>query len=178
MLVVVVMGVSGCGKSTIGPLLAAALGGDYREGDAFHPPANVAKMKSGQPLDDADRKPWLEAMAAAIADWSQRDRPTVLSCSALKRRYRDVLRSGSTDLRFVHLAGDKALIADRLAARQDHFMPAALLDSQFAALEPPGSDEAVVVSIDQTPDAIVAETVAGLRSPPHQGGEKVAQIAR
>jgi carbohydrate kinase (thermoresistant glucokinase family) len=166
MLVVVLMGVSGCGKSTIGPKLAAALGGDYVEGDAFHPPANVAKMKSGRPLDDADRQPWLEAMATAIRDWATKDRPTVLSCSALKRRYRDILRRGSSELRFVHLAGDKALIARRLAARKGHFMPAALLDSQFAALEPPGPDEAVVISIDQTPDAIVQEAVAQLSTSP------------
>ncbi|HKU95543.1 MAG TPA: gluconokinase [Vineibacter sp.] len=177
MLVVVVMGVSGCGKSTIGPKLAAALDGDYAEGDAFHPPANVAKMKSGQPLDDADRKPWLEAMAAAISRWSRQARPTVLSCSALKRAYRDILRTGSPELRFVHLAGDKALIAARLAARTDHFMPRALLDSQFATLEPPGIDEAVTVSIDQPPDAIVAEAAARLSPSPRAGGEKVARSA-
>jgi gluconokinase len=166
MLVVVVMGVSGSGKTTIGPMLAAALGGDYAEGDAFHPPANVAKMKSGQPLGDADRRPWLEAMAAAIRDWSQKDRPTVLSCSALKRGYRDILRGGSPELRFVHLAGDKPLIAARLAARKGHFMPATLLDSQLATLEPPGPDEAITVSIDQAPDAIVAEAVAHLLTSP------------
>jgi carbohydrate kinase (thermoresistant glucokinase family) len=177
MRVVVVMGVSGCGKSTIGPRLAAALGGDYAEGDAFHPPANVAKMTSGQPLDDADRRPWLQAMAAAIRVWSLKDRPTVLSCSALKRAYRDILRTGSGELRFVHLAGDKALIAARLAARTDHFMPATLLDSQFAALEPPGPDEAITVSIDQPADAIIAEAVAQLGPSPRAGGEKVARSA-
>jgi gluconokinase len=165
MLVMVVMGVSGSGKSTIGPRLAAALDGDYAEGDAFHPPANIAKMKRGAPLDDADRKPWLEAMAAAIRGWSQAARPTVLSCSALKRQYRDILRSGAADVRFVHLAGDKTLIAARLAARKGHFMPPALLDSQFAVLEPPGPDEAIVVSIDQPPDAIVAEVLAKLKTP-------------
>lgn len=162
MLVIVVMGVSGSGKSTVGPRLAAALGGDYAEGDAFHPPANIAKMKRGEPLDDVDRKPWLEAMAAAIRGWSQAARPTVLSCSALKRKYRDILRSGAADVQFVHLAGDKALIAARMAARKGHFMPPSLLDSQFAVLEPPGPDEAIVVSIDQPPDAIVAEALARL----------------
>lgn len=164
MRVVVLMGVSGCGKSTVGPRLAAALGANYVEGDSFHPRTNVAKMKRGQPLDDADRQPWLEAMAAAIRDWAQKQLPTVLGCSALKRRYRDVLRSGAPSLRFVFLAGDKALIASRLAARQDHFMPATLLDSQFAALEPPGDDEAITVSIDQDPDAIVAEALTHLVS--------------
>jgi gluconokinase len=162
MLVVVVMGVSGSGKSTVGPRLATALGGDYAEGDAFHPAANIAKMKRGEPLDDADRKPWLEAMAAAIRGWSQAERPTVLSCSALKRKYRNILRGGAADLRFVHLAGEKALIAARMAARKDHFMPSALLDSQFVVLEPPGPDEAIIVSIDQPPDAIVAEALAKL----------------
>ncbi len=171
MLVVVVMGVSGCGKTTVGPRLATALDGDYAEGDTFHLPANVAKMKSGQALDDTDRKPWLEAMAAAIADWSRGPRPTVLSCSALKRRYRDILRTGSPALRFVYLAGDKALIAARLAARKGHFMPATLLDSQLAALEPPGDDEAITISIDQPPDAIVAEAVERLSKSLH--GEPV-----
>jgi gluconokinase len=160
--VIVLMGVSGCGKSTVGPKLAAALGGDYADGDVFHPPANVAKMKSGQPLDDADRQPWLEAMAGAISDWSRKQRPVVLSCSALKRRYRDVLRTGSPDLRFIHLAGEKALIAARLAARKGHFMPPALLDSQFAALETPGLDEAITIPIDQPPDAIVDEAMRTL----------------
>jgi carbohydrate kinase (thermoresistant glucokinase family) len=166
--VIVLMGVSGCGKSTIGPRLAAALGADYREGDAFHPLSNVAKMRSGTPLTDDDRRPWLEAMAIAMRDWSRQNRSTVLSCSALKRRYRDMLRTGAPDACFVHLAGDKALIAARLAERTDHFMPPALLDSQFAALEPPGPDEAIAVSIDQTPDAIVAEALKRLM---HRAGD-------
>jgi gluconokinase len=163
MLVVVMMGVSGCGKSTVGIKLAGMLGADFVEGDDFHPPANVAKMKAGHALDDTDREPWLETIALAIRDWSHRDRPTVLSCSALKYKYRDILRGGSPELRFVYLAGDKALIAARLAARKGHFMPAELLDSQFATLEPPGPEEAITVSINQPPDAIAAEALAALK---------------
>jgi gluconokinase len=160
MLVVVLMGVSGSGKSTIGPLLAAALGGEYVEGDSFHPAANVEKMKSGAPLDDADRQPWLEAMAAAIRDWRRGEHPVVLSCSALKQRYRDLLRGDTPDVRFVWLKGDKALIAGRLAARRGHFMPASLLDSQFAALEPP--TDAIEADIRLAPDVLVRDVVAQL----------------
>ena len=137
MLVVVLMGVSGSGKSTVGPLIAEALGGKYVEGDRFHPPENVAKMKSGTPLDDADRKPWLEAIAAAIRDWQRGPHPVVISCSALKQSYRDLLSHDASGLRFVWLKGDKDLIAARLAARRGHFMPPSLLDSQYRILEPP-----------------------------------------
>lgn len=149
----VVMGVSGCGKSTVGKLIAEALNARYAEGDSFHPPANVEKMRGGQPLDDDDRAPWLAAMAAAIRDWNTKGETVVLACSALKRRYRDVLRSGG-DVRFIHLAGDKALIAARLAARTGHYMPPTLLDSQFATLEPPGDDEAITVSVDGSAEMI------------------------
>jgi gluconokinase len=153
MLVVVLMGVSGSGKSTIGPLLAASLGGAYFEGDRFHPAANVEKMKSGIPLDDTDRQPWLEAMAAAIRGWRSGPHPVVLSCSALKQRYRDVLRGGAPDVRFVWLKGDKAVIAERLSTRRGHFMPASLLDSQFAALEPP--QDAIEADIRLAPEVLV-----------------------
>jgi carbohydrate kinase (thermoresistant glucokinase family) len=153
MTVYVVMGVSGSGKSTVGKLIAGKLGGQYAEGDSFHPPENVEKMRQGHPLDDNDRAPWLAAMAAAIRDWNARGETVVLSCSALKRRYRDVLRTGG-DVSFIHLAGSKALISARLAARKGHYMPATLLDSQFAALEPPGDDEAITVSIDGSPAEI------------------------
>lgn len=161
MTVYVVMGVSGCGKSTVGRLIAEALNARYAEGDSFHPPQNVEKMRGGQPLDDNDRAPWLAAMAVAIRDWNARGETVVLACSALKRRYRDVLRSGG-DVRFIHLAGDKALIAARLAARKDHYMPPTLLDSQFATLEPPGDDEAITVSIDGSAEMIAARAVEAL----------------
>jgi gluconokinase len=137
MKVIVVMGVAGSGKSTVGPLIAKALGGDYAEGDQFHPPANIAKMTSGQPLDDADRLPWLEAMARAIRDWRGKDRPTILACSALKQRYRDILSGGSDEVAFVFLKGSPDLIAGRIGSRKGHFMPSSLLDSQFRALEEP-----------------------------------------
>lgn len=163
MTVYVVMGVSGSGKSTVGKLIAEKLGAQFAEGDSFHPPENVEKMRHGHPLDDNDRAPWLAAMAAAIRDWNARGETVVLSCSALKRRYRDVLRTGG-DVRFIHFAGDKALIAKRLANRKGHYMPASLLDSQFAALEPPGADEAITVGIDGTP-AEIAARVLDLLSP-------------
>ena len=158
MSVVVVMGVSGCGKTTVAALLAASLGWNLLEGDAFHPPANVAKMAAGIPLTDADRWPWLRAIAAAI-DGSR----SVVACSALKRAYRDVLIGDRTDARLVYLKGSKALIAERLAARQGHFMPPGLLDSQFAALQEPGPDEnAIVVEIGGSPEWVVRAIEARL----------------
>ena len=160
------MGVSGCGKSTVGRLLAEALGGDFAEGDAFHPAANVAKMAAGNPLDDDDRGPWLAAMTAAIGGWSRKGTPTVLSCSALKQCYRDTLRGDALDVVFVHLAGSRETIAARLAARLDHYMPAGLLDSQFAALEAPDETDAIVVSVDGEPRSIVATIVERLRDWP------------
>lgn len=161
MTVYVVMGVSGCGKSTVGKLLAAALGARYAEGDSFHPPENVEKMRGGRPLDDNDRAPWLAAMAAGIRDWNAKGETVVLACSALKRRYRDVLRGGG-DVRFIHLAGEKALIGARLAARKGHYMPPTLLDSQFAALEPPDEDEAITVAIDASAEVIADRALARL----------------
>ena len=168
MTVFVVMGVSGCGKSTVGKLIAEKLGARYAEGDTFHPPANVEKMRGGQPLDDNDRAPWLAAMAAAIRDWNARGETVVLACSALKRRYRDVLRTGG-DVRFIHLAGDKATIAARLAARTDHYMPPTLLDSQFATLEPPGEDEAITVTIEGSAEAIARRALDALSSRASRG---------
>jgi gluconokinase len=163
MTVHVVMGVSGSGKSTVGKLIAEKLGARYAEGDSFHPPANVEKMRGGQPLDDTDRAPWLAAMAQAIRDWNAKGETVVLACSALKRRYRDVLRAGG-DVRFIHLAGDKTAIAARLATRTGHYMPPTLLDSQFATLEPPGDDEAITVSVNGSPAEIAARAIKALSS--------------
>jgi gluconokinase len=154
---VVVMGVSGCGKSTLGRRLAAALGADYVEGDEFHPPENVARMATGISLTDADRQGWLDALARQLASARAAGRALVLSCSALKRRYRDVLRSGAPDVLFVHLSGSRELLAQRMAARTGHYMPASLLDSQLATLEPPGLDEnALSFDVAQAPETIVA----------------------
>lgn len=161
----VVMGVSGSGKSTVGIALAGALGWDFRDGDAFHPAANVAKMRSGAPLTDDDRWPWLDAIAAHVAELERGGGHVVIACSALKRAYRDRLRASGACLRFVHLAGSFALIDARMKARRDHFMPASLLESQFATLEEPAADEnAVRVPIDAEPEAIVAEVLGRLRA--------------
>ena len=155
------MGVSGSGKSLIGATLARALGVGFVEGDAYHPAENVQRMAAGIPLTDADRAGWLRALAAVIADAKQRGIGLVVTCSALRRSYRDVLRTGAADLRFVFLRGEKGLIAERLAKRQGHFMPASLLDSQLATLEEPSPDEDTwVCDIDQPPEAIVAALVA------------------
>lgn len=161
----IVMGVSGSGKSTIGIGLADSLGWDFRDGDAFHPPSNVAKMKSGAPLTDDDRWPWLDAIAAHVAELERGGGHVVIACSALKRAYRDRLRTSGAHLRFVYLAGSFDLIDGRMKARRDHFMPASLLESQFATLEEPTDDENVVrVPIDAAPDAIVSEALTLLRA--------------
>lgn len=160
--VVVVMGVAGTGKTTIGPLLAAALGVPYAEGDDFHPPANIAKMSAGTPLDDADRRPWLDA----IGLWAhgRAGLGGVVSSSALKRSYRDRLRAAAPDAVFLHLTGDRPLIEQRMSERTGHFMPTALLDSQFATLQPLGDDEAgVAVDVSGTPEEITERAVAALR---------------
>lgn len=157
---IVVMGVAGCGKSTIGAGLAAALGIGFQDGDDLHPAENVARMAAGLPLRDQDRWPWLDRVAAVLADKV----PVVVACSALRRAYRDRIRAGAGGpVIFVHLAGDRALIAARLAARQGHFMPPALLDSQFATLEPPGPGEALVVPIDAPAPQVIETILHGLR---------------
>ncbi|HEY6863255.1 MAG TPA: gluconokinase [Burkholderiales bacterium] len=143
-MIVVVMGVSGAGKTTIGRRLAERLGLPFIEGDDYHPPANVAKMASGVPLADEDRWPWLDALNAAL----RRQRNAVLACSALKAAYRARLLAGIEDARVVHLYGDKAIIAGRLKQRAHRYMPASLLDSQFAILEPPAGAIAIDVSGD------------------------------
>jgi gluconokinase len=157
-MVIVLMGVSGSGKTTVGTRLAKALGAEFAEGDAYHPPANVEKMRSGIPLDDSDRWPWLEILRAEIDRWLAAGKTVVVACSALKQAYRDVLAKGRPGVRFVHLEGDQALIRERLARRRGHYMPATLLDSQFAALEPPS--DAITLDVAGTPDAIAA-TILG-----------------
>jgi gluconokinase len=154
------MGVSGSGKSLIGATLAAALDVDFVEGDEYHPPENVRRMAAGIPLADEDRAGWLRALAARIRESSDAGRGLVMTCSALKRAYRDVLRTGAPDVQFIFLRGSRALVAQRLANRQGHFMPASLLDSQLATLEEPSSSEgAWVCDIDQPPEAIVHAVV-------------------
>jgi carbohydrate kinase (thermoresistant glucokinase family) len=159
----VVMGVSGSGKSTIAALLANRLGWEYADGDWFHPPANIEKMRGGTPLTDADRLPWLQAIADWIDDARAASRPVVVACSALKRTYRDILVGPRRNVGLVYLEGDRELIARRLARRHEHFMPAALLDSQFAALEAPGPDEhPITVSVAGTPQEIVTAILGRL----------------
>jgi carbohydrate kinase (thermoresistant glucokinase family) len=161
--ILVVMGVSGSGKTTVGERLAARLGWPYQEGDALHPPANVAKMRSGTPLDDADRRPWLEAIAARVDEWRAAGSPGVVTCSALKRRYRDIIVGGRPEVGLVYLKGSKDEIGARLSGRHGHFMPATLLQSQFAALEEPGPEERpITVSVDGAPDEIVEDVMRKL----------------
>lgn len=163
----VVMGVSGSGKSTIGEKLAERLSWRYEDGDRFHPASNVAKMSAGHPLTDEDRRPWLQAIADEIDRACAAGRHAVIACSALKRAYRDVLLHGRSDVRIVFLDGTQALIAGRLAQRKDHFMPPGLLDSQFRTLEPPGASEnPVTVSIDASVEAVVDDIVRQLRLDP------------
>jgi gluconokinase len=155
------MGVCGSGKSLIGTLLARELDVEFVEGDDLHPPENVKRMAAGIPLTDDDRHGWLIAIATRLREAKQAGVGLVVSCSALKRRYRDLLRSaGDADVRFVNLAGSRAIIAERMANRRGHFMPPTLLESQLAVLEEPSGDErAWVCDISAAPDAIVADLV-------------------
>lgn len=154
----VVMGVAGVGKTTVGRLLAERLGWPFVDADAFHPAANVAKMKRGEPLTDADRAPWLAALRALLAQHAAEGQPLVLACSALRAAYRDVLADGGP-IAFVHLYGSSALIRTRMEAR-DHFMPPGLLASQFEALEPP--ENALTLSVEAPPAALVEAIVGHL----------------
>ncbi|WP_459675399.1 gluconokinase [Acidisoma sp. 7E03] len=161
----IVMGVSGSGKSTIAADLAQRLGWPMIEGDDLHPAANIAKMSQGIPLTDADRTPWLETIAARIDDWRRAGQQGVVTCSSLKRAYRDILRAGHKDVRFVYLNGSYDLLYGRMQHRTRHFMPPALLQSQFDTLEVPGPDEAIAVSIDQLEQAVVDEALKQLQLP-------------
>lgn len=160
---IVIMGVAGCGKSSVGDALAGALTAQYFDGDDLHPPANIAKMSAGTPLNDADRAPWLDTVGQRLAAV---DAPILIGCSALKRSYRDrIRRYAGGPVTFLHLNGTRAVIETRMSAREGHFMPVALLDSQFATLEPLQDDElSVIIDIDQPFEGVVADALRGLQS--------------
>jgi len=167
----IVMGVSGSGKSTVGDALAKRLGWLYEDGDKFHPARNVAKMRAGTPLTDEDRWPWLRAIADEIDRLSAAGMRSVIACSALRRVYRDILVHGRSDVRLVYLCGTRAVIADRLSRRKGHFMPTGLLTSQFNTLEPPTADERpVTVSINAPVKKIVEQVLRRLDLKPAAGG--------
>ena len=158
-MVIVVMGVSGCGKTIVGKLLASKLNVPFYDADNCHSESNIKKMKAGVPLDDNDRFGWLEVLAQKIRQYNNKD--MVLACSALKRSYRDILAGGNTDINFVYLKGTKDGIAERMNDRKDHYMPTSLLDSQFAALEEPS--EAIVVDVNLSPEKTVKQIVTALK---------------
>ncbi|MFE4499366.1 gluconokinase [Rhodococcus sp. NPDC056743] len=159
--VLVVMGVSGSGKSTVGGMIAGAMGWDLQEGDDLHPQANIEKMATGHPLNDDDRWPWLAKIAQWITQHTDAGRPGIVTCSALKRSYRDILRG--ENVVFVHLAGSRAQIGQRLTARLDHYMPPSLLDSQISTLEPIDSDEqAIIIDVGGSPVEIVEDILRQL----------------
>ena len=159
-LIIVVMGVSGAGKTTVASALGHQLGWTFQEGDALHPPANIARMKAGIPLTDADRVPWLAAVAAWIDGRRATGTPGIITCSALRRAYRDVIVGGRPDVGLVHLHGSRQLLAARLATRQGHFMPASLLESQCDTLEEPGPDEQpLVLDAGHDSASLVAEVI-------------------
>lgn len=161
----VVMGVSGSGKSTIGTTLGQRLGWRFEDGDSFHPPANVAKMSAGHPLTDEDRWPWLQAIAAEIARCRTAGRHIIIACSALKKAYRDILVGGCNDVRMVYLQGSQELIGERMSHRKGHFMPPGLLASQFATLEPPDAAERpITVSVDAPVATIVDDIMQQLHA--------------
>lgn len=163
---IIIMGVSGCGKSSSGAAIAHALGAKFIDGDDLHPRANIQKMASGQPLDDNDRAPWLERLNDAAYSLRHKNEVGLIVCSSLKRRYRDRLRQGNPDMLFLYMKGSFDVILERLKARAGHFMPTALLKSQFDALEEPAADETDVVSIDidGTFDGVVARGLTALRN--------------
>lgn len=153
----VLMGVAGSGKTTLGQALGRRLGWEFRDADGFHPPANIAKMSAGTPLQDEDRWPWLQAIRAHMESEHAAGRSGIIACSALKASYRKVLGQGQPWVRFVHLSGSRDLIEGRMRAREGHFMPVSLLDSQFATLESP--DDAITLDIDRPPEALADEVL-------------------
>lgn len=158
---VVVMGVAGAGKTVVGSALATALAVPFADGDDLHPQHNIDKMASGQPLDDEDRRPWLEAIGTWLT--THRDRGGVVACSALRRAYRDQLRQACAEVTFVHLSGDRDIVATRVAARHGHFMPTSLVDSQFRTLEPLGPDEdGITLDLSRPVDDLVARALQWL----------------
>ncbi|MFM7334471.1 MAG: gluconokinase [Tabrizicola sp.] len=160
---VVMMGVAGCGKSSVGEALSARLGVPYRDGDDLHTPEAVEKMRAGIPLTDDDRWPWLDRVALELDEAA----PVIVGCSALRRIYRDRIRAGAGGpVQFVHLAGSRDLIASRMASRTGHYMPLSLLDSQFTILEPPGTDEALTVDINQPLEVLVDRIATALAGEP------------
>lgn len=165
--ILVIMGVSGSGKTTIAKILAARLGWPFEEGDALHPESNIAKMKAGTPLTDADRRPWLARVAAWIDRQRESGQGGIITCSALKRSYRDMIIGDRPDVRLVYLHGSRDLIASRVAKRRGHFMPASLLDSQFDTLEEPSPDEnPLTVDVGGSPDEIADEILRRLGAVP------------
>ena len=166
---VVVMGVSGCGKTTVGALLSDRTGWPFLDADSLHPATNVAKMARGEPLTDVDRWPWLDEVALWIGALREKGESGIIGCSALKRAYRNVLRGADPDLRFAYLGVDRSILVERMTKRHGHFFPVQLLDSQLADLEPPTADERpIMVQIGQSPEAVVDAILAGLepQAPP------------
>jgi gluconokinase len=163
-MIIVVMGISGSGKSTLGQLLADHLNVPFEEGDAYHSEANVKKMAAGTPLTDEDRKPWLETLASAMREWDANGETRVLSCSSLRKSYRDIFRAATPNLRFIFLDGAKELVRARMAERRSHFMPVGLIESQIAALEvPDGEPDVIRIDISRDPEAMAVELLAKIK---------------